>query len=511
MRSSDDGFLNIIRGAVIIFSGTIVGQGLGMAGQVLMARWLQPARFGDVALAYTIVTMVGTVATLGTAKGVTQMISGDVSQIQRQRFLFSGYLISMSAGIVLFTSLVLFTPLFVGLFQNPNLGNILPLIALYLIVYPLANVSVGGLRGIEHSKSTVFARNGGKVIGLIVLGGSILIGVELIGAIGYYVATQLFIGLIAVYIIYNNMIEFGGNRWFPTKEDISQMFNYSWPLAISGGFLTLMGNVDILLIGYYLESEQVGIYRAIQPIAMLILMLLTSFVFLFMPTVSKNYKSGKIEKVQDLFTSTSKFVSLITFPLVAVFTLFSEDVIIAFYGTSYRAGALAFAILSIGAYLRVIVGPNGAMIKAIDRTKVDMISAVCGIFVNIILNIVLIPTYGIAGAAVATACGYLVYNTIELFVIYRSVEAHPFSVDIIKPMVLTTIVATIIVFSAEEQFGLLALILVGLLLSITHVSSVLLTNSLDSSDIILFRRIEDRFGITIPFLEVIIDRDSKEK
>ncbi|MFC6765373.1 flippase [Natrinema soli] len=513
MTGSSDGLIDVLRGAGIIFLGTIIGRGIGLLGEVLLARILLPDQFGDIALAYTIVSMLAVIVTLGTAQGVPRLISGDESQERKQRLLLSGFSITISIGLLTFISLIAFSSTIGEIFGNPEMATVLPWFGLYLLTFPAARVSIGGLRGIEQSWKTVVARNSGRISGIVGLVFMIWIGAETIGAVGYYIVTQLIIALVAAYFLYEQLFAGTGRNWMPNKSEINETFSFSWPLAVSSGFLILVGNFDILMVGYFLESRQVGYYRAIQPLALLLLVILSSFVFLFMPIVTKHYKSNDINIVNNLFTSTTKLVSLIAFPIALVFVLFSEDVVVAFYGADYAPAALAFSVLATGSYLRVFVGPNAAMIKAINRTRIDMISAVAGLLVNIILNVTLIPIYGISGAAFATGVGYFVYNVIELGVVYHSIGTHPFSLNTVKPLIPTTVVAiSIASLTASQSLDLIMLLVIGGVIAIIQFVSVFATQSLETTDELILQRLENRLGVDLPFVTQQIEgQNNKEE
>ncbi|QRV15793.1 flippase [Haloterrigena salifodinae] len=512
MVDSSEAVINILKGAGIIFAGRMLSRGLGLIGEILVARTLLPDQFGVVALAYTVVSTVGLFTTFGTKKGVPRLISGDEPVSRQQQIILSAFVIVLPISLITLCVLVLFPSVLNNLFGNVDIAPILPIFGLYLLTFPGAQILTGGLRGLEQASLTVLAQNGGRLFGLALFAVAVLVGVNTIGAVGYYVVTQLGIACLAAYFLYKRLFDGSTQFNLPQYKHVRQTFSFSWPLAISSSFLILMGNLDILMIGYFLESAQVGYYRAIQPLAMVVIIFLSSFVFLFMPIATKYYKRGSDDIVGELFSSTTKLVTIISFPVTLVFVLFANDVVVAFYGDAYTPAALTFTILVIGTYLRVFVGPNAAMIEAIGRTRVDLLSSVGGMLTNVVLNAVLIPRYGIPGAAVATSCGYLVYNLLELGVVYHSVGIHPFSINMFKPLIPTAIFAGVLSrVTAGFRLSIVALLGIGIVIALVQLLAVFATRSLDQTDVFLLGRIEERLGIEIPFLEWAMGHNSKEK
>src|SRR4030067_3099292 len=99
----------------------------------------------------------------------------------------------------------------------------------------------------------------------------------------------------------------------------------------------------------------------------------------------------------------TKWNLAVTLPFFLVIFLFSESVLNAIFGSSYVQAGYALRILAIGAFIPVILGPNAATLVVIGRTKLNMIDDLIGAVMNISLNLLLIPTMGIIGAAIASA------------------------------------------------------------------------------------------------------------
>ncbi|WP_254279308.1 flippase [Haloarcula marina] len=483
----------IIRSAGIVFIGKISGKGSKFIAQILIANALLPEEFGILGLAFTVVSIIGTIALMGIPKAVPRQMSAEDQD--PQKVLTAGFFISIVLGTVASAAVFLFPTTVAGIFATPDIANLLRPFALYLLCFPLAQISISGLRGYKESKTATLAREIiGPIVPVFIFVAIDAAGYPLIGAVIYYIAIQFLVGIVAtVFIIRHFKTPFrqSGVRF----SDIKDLISFGWPLAISANLILLMTNLDVLMIGYFLGPEPVGHYKIAQPLGQLVLLPLTAFAFLYLPIVTQYYDAGQMDFLGEVFSATTKWISLCTFPVVLVLALFPESIILSFYRAEYLPGAAALAVYSVGMFSRVFVGPNGAMVEAIGRTRIDLISAILGVFANIILNVVLIPPYGIVGAAVATGIGFFVYNLSEVVAIYYLIGVHPFSFNTLKPMLLTTVLAIIIRrFVFVDRIEFFGLIVAGILISLIELIAIVLTRSISDQDMVLYNHVIRRLG-----------------
>lgn len=508
MTSFDDALSGLVKSAAIVFLGSVVGRLLSLLGQVLIVRSLTPTSFGHVALAYTVVSTVGGLGLLGIHEGVTRLMSSEQTPEYRRRVLRSGY------GFVLVGSLVIGAVLYavrfrLGVYLNDDtLPELLVLFLPYLAAYALARVSFGALRAHKRSMAAIVTRDFGPRIGaLLVFGLFAYTGRAFFGAVAYWVVTPAIMALLAWYYLHQELSMDRVLRRLPDRETTRELWSFSWPLAIGASFFLMLSNIDVLMIGYFMQPQSVGLYRAIQPLRQITSFVLVAFTFLFLPITTEYYDDGDHDALDRFYTITTKWIVAATFPPVLVFTLFAPDVVQAFFGTEYVPAAPALAVLTAGLFLRAIVGLNGDMTKAIDRPKIELYSVAVAVVINVALNAVLIPRYGIVGAAAGTVIGYAVYNVLEVAAIYWVVESHPFALDNVKPLLPTLLVALGITRLTDSlDLSLPMLVGIGVVISVVHLLSMFLTRSLGREDLLLFERFEERLGIDLGRVKTLLRR-----
>ena len=493
----------LAKGAGVVFVGTVLGRALGFLGQVVIVRSLSPHAFGRIALAYTIVHAVAGIAVVGLPQGVTRLIAASNTDDQQREF-FHGGLLSVFAVSSMVALLVYVSRFQISeLMGNDQLPILLVLFLPYLVIFPVSQIMIAVLRARKDSVSVVLSRDLVPPSGALALFAVFaFVGRSFLGALVYWLSIPVLVAALAARYVHSEFAIRDIVTKVPQPTKLRELWSFSWPLAFESSFVLLLSNLDILMIGYFLNNSAVGQYRAIQPLQQVTLFALTSVIFLYLPIATEHYGKDDLAGLDAIYTISTKWVTAMTLPLVLVFSLFSPDVIRVFFGSEYLPAAPALTVLIAGLFFRAIVGPSGATIKAIDRPKVELFASLCSVVVNVGANLLLIPSLGIVGAAIATVLGFAVFNMIEVMVIYRLTGSHPFSADNIKSIVPTTLVAFVLLYLTDGvSLGLIALVLIGIALAGSQLASMVFTRSLDEMDLYLIERIESRTGVEMMWLK----------
>jgi O-antigen/teichoic acid export membrane protein len=508
MSTVYDSISGLVRSAGIIFIGSILGKILALLGQILIIRHLSPELFGHIALTYTVASTAAGLSLLGVHEGVTKMISADTDEQRKKQVLMSGYSIATVGGLFVLSSLYLFRVQIASAVKNPRLVELLPYFLPFLILYPISRISIAALRSSKRSLVTVVSRDLGPRVGaLLIFGVAVIVGWPLTGAIIYWISIPAFIVLLSARYIYTDYIIGRSVTKLPPGNLLRELWSFSWPLALSSSLFIIMGNFDIFMISYFMEARSVGLYRAIRPLRQITTFAVVSFSFIFLPLASEFFVENRIDELSHIYQVSTKWITALSLPPVLLVTAFSEDVIRVLFQSSYVPAASALTILIGGLFFRSLVGPDGDVLKSINETRTILYSAAAAVVVNIVLNIFLIPRYGIAGAAFATVCGYAVHNLVELAIIYHHLGVHPFTGDNIRSLFPTIgFVLVLRYIIGDVTLEIISLIGIGCLLAFVHVLSMILTRCFDEYDLFLIEKIENRIDRDLPIIKSIIER-----
>lgn len=494
-------FTRLFNSFLTLLTSSIVGRGLAMLARVLIIRSLPPGRFGVLVLAFTVSSIVAELAILGLPRGVTKMCSSTEDSDDRLDYISAAYRYTFFAGLASAILVYLFRADIASVLSEPEVGAVLGFFVVFIFVRPITSVTIGALRGYEDSTGAALARDvGPKLGGLFALILFSVVGEPYLGAIAYWIVIPIFSLLLGVWFLWDIQTIKRIIVRTPSKVRSRELVGYSWPLALESGLSILMVNIDILILGYFLQREAVGLYKATHPIWKVTLLFLFSFGFLYFPLASRYHTNDDHESLRSFYAVTTKWIVTVTYPLTVFVTLNSGPILQVLYSPEYATAQTALSILAGGMFFRVFVGPNAATIQSIELTKIDLVASSAGLLTNICLNIVLIPEFGIVGAAVATTTGYAVYNGIELVILQRFAGIHPFTWNLVKPLIPTAVLATGLSLAMTPD-GLLELASIGILIAGIHLVSLVATRSIQTEDIIVLEQIEDRLGIDLDRLK----------
>lgn len=474
---------------MIALVGRVTLVGGGFVTHTLLVRNLDPDIFGVLSLALAIVSACAGFAAIGMNQAAGRFIGG------ANRNEASGYIvICVSVVFVsgIFTMLILYT--FRGrieyFFTYSGLSSLLKIFAVLVILRPLAQVSVGVAQGFKKTRWKVVGNDILPfIVSLPILCYFILQKQIITGAILYYILTPI-VRITILTMTLRRWKDWTFSMTIPSKGQYFEILSFSWPLAFESLVVVFLGSIDILMLGRLATADLVGLYRSVQPVSKMLFILMTSLSFIYLPIATEYFENDDISTLNTVYKTSTRWVTQATFPLFIFYIFFGEDLITVFFGTEYVAAWGALIVLSVGMYSRVVAGPNGMTIKAIKKTRIDLWASVGALLINIVLNILLIPMYGMIGAAVATATSYMIYNIIDLIILYKNTGVNPFHWDLVVPFFPTIIVIIVLThFYTLKDPSIIKLLLIGLTILAIHLLSIMATTGLTDEDKMLIKSI----------------------
>jgi O-antigen/teichoic acid export membrane protein len=489
------------RSALTILVGIVVGSALALVAEMYLARSLAPEVYGTVALAYTLIYALGLLLGNGIGDAIARTLN-DRSGDAPGAVVSSGLVIALTIGGLLMTVGYAIRRPLAESFGEPALATYLLWLLPFGLIYPLGQVAFGTIRADTGSKIAVLVKDfAPRLLGIGVLVVAAALGASLLGAIAYWLMFPSGILLFGFgYLLFRQRNRTEPLVAYPDGDTLRTVWGHAWPLAASASMFMLLSTLDVLMIGVFATSSEVGLYRAIQPLRQSTTFVLSAFSFAFLPLATRRFSNGQLDSLGQLFTTSAKWIVTATLPLVLVFICYTESVVELLLGAAYAPAAPALAVLTAGLFFRALTGLDGDLVKAIDRPRVELWTAAVGVGVNVVLNLWAIPRFGIVGAAIGTAVGYAVYNALELAVIYRAVGIHPFSKATTSIVFLTVVVALLVRLVTGGGVGVVALVAAGGVIGLSAVGSLLLVGDLSDAEIQAFRQLERRTGVRLLWL-----------
>ncbi len=213
-----------------------------------------------------------------------------------------------------------------------------------------------------------------------------------------------------------------------TKINYSRTYlKYSLPLVLSASMAIMIDKIDIIMIGNMLDNTSVGIYQISAQIANVTSMLLIIFNTVFAPKISKLYHQNKIDDLRAVYIKSTKVLGLISLTfLIGVF--FFGDFILHIFGEEVMVGRQSLLLRSIGQFVNVAVGSVWLMLAMTGKPKFQMYANFIAFIINVVLNFILIPKFGIDGAAFASMVTIVFMNIIGYTIVSKTfnIKAYKF-------------------------------------------------------------------------------------
>lgn len=414
----------------------LAGSGLGrivnFLGQVLLARWLGPSALGLYALGWGAFRLLSLPATLGLHNGVQRFGSicrarGGGGGRRLLRLSLRLALASSSALAVLF--LVASPWLADSVYGRPELLPILLFFALALPAAVLLRVSAAATRVAQDLRASVLLEDFGQPFLFALL---VAVALSLGGGVGgAALAAALSFVLMAL------PARAWAFRWFPRAPadelsptppviDLAGLLRYSLPTALAGTVGVTMTWLDRLLVGYYLPTESVGWYQVAAQASGSFAVVLGAFNAIFTPMIAGLLERGEENRLQELFRVATKWGVLAVLPGAALCLLFPGAAVAAVFGEDYLPATVPLFILVLGQLVNAASGAVGYLLMMSGRSSLWLALSLVALGADCVLNVLLIPRYGLRGAALATALSVAVLFLSGLIAVRRSLRLWPY-------------------------------------------------------------------------------------
>jgi O-antigen/teichoic acid export membrane protein len=203
----------------------------------------------------------------------------------------------------------------------------------------------------------------------------------------------------------------------------------------------------------------------------------------------------------------TKWICFATLPAALCFILFPEA-ILSIFGTEYLIAASTLQVMVLIYFLRNLMGPNHSTLISYGKSKFVMYTNALGAILNVGFNFVLIPKYGPVGAAIATGISLTSITVIKSIKLFKLSGIHVFRPHIIKPTILTSLIAVLIAIPLGRfiTVNLIGLGIFFILFTAIFFLIMILSKSFSNEDIRIILLIEKRTGLNFTRTKRILKR-----
>jgi O-antigen/teichoic acid export membrane protein len=404
---------------------------------VVITRTIGAELFGKYSLANSIFQVLGVFAVFGLNTGMVRLVSKyrarrDPSAVKGT--LLSGILISLCLSGGLLILVLGFAPFLArkAFGHVEGFDLILRVYSLSLPFFALMIVINGYSQGLKTLKYSVLVELVARpVIRLAAVVGFFLVGLRLFGVIfGTFTSFAAAAGLAYYFARRISPFDF---KSIPKRMVISELFFYSLPLVFARFMTVMITRSTTILVGHFTDATSTGLFGAAATVSPFISLSLLSFGKIFAPVISELWEKKDLAELEATFKTVTKWVFSLGFPVFLVLMLFSPSLLLVF-GEDFPEAATTLRLLAVGQMVNMMVGPIGFVLSMTGRQKLNLVNSVVLATLNIALNIIFIPRYGIAGAGLAMSISLGLLNIVRVVQVKMIYGFIPYRADIYKPI-----------------------------------------------------------------------------
>lgn len=418
----------LIRGASVSLLIKIAGTGIAFFSEVFLARLMGEKDYGVYAYVITWLNVLLLFSKVGCDNLLVKYVSAYQTQKDWKKlrgiFQFS-HIITIVASLIIAVITIAITFL---LKETINLDLIYTFWIACLIL-PLLTITQVHRSIFQSLKLIALAEFPHLVLRPIILVSFIAVvyfifhqPINSILVISFNSITTIIIFLFGIYWlnqivpkpIHNCSAQYSSQEWF----------KFTLALLFMSGMSLILSQTDIIMIGSLVGTTKAGIYSVVTRASTLITFGLTAVNSIFAPMISELYVTGKFVELQKIVKLAARGIFAYSLTIGCLFVIFGNQ-ILGVFGTSFQEGYYALIILTVGQLVNALAGSVGFLMTMTGHQKQASVVLMASALLNIILNAILIPSFGINGAAIATATTTALWNVVLLIYVRKYLKINP--------------------------------------------------------------------------------------
>jgi O-antigen/teichoic acid export membrane protein len=316
--------------------------------------------------------------------------------------------------LILIACAILYAPLLVidkevinQIFNKQGAYELVSLSLQGLVFYSITMLNIDTIRALKHTLISEGFRNIFRYTPFFIF--SIIL--YIIDSPEYLVLWFIY-SFVVIFVISTAVVYFFlFNKNFPKSAahnfSSTEILRASYPMALSAISYFLMQSTDVLFISAYDTFESVAYYSIAVKLATVTALALISVNIVIAPKIASIYNDKNFYQLKLILKKATRMNVVISLPIIIILLFFSEYVLSTF-GSNYILAKNALWILLIAQFFNSITGPSALYLNMTGRQKKLNVILVISLLINVVLNIILVPDFGMLGAAISTTTSFVI-------------------------------------------------------------------------------------------------------
>lgn len=504
-RGLRDGLTTVTFGTLALVLATLVLVLLNFVARVLVVRGVSRAELDAFSLGFALTQVLAAIGAFGLPVALARSLPYSVSDGERRTIVRTALLVGGIAAAASGASLALLGPFLGARLGSPELGVGLGFFAVAVASLIVANILAAVFQGFaDVLPNALFVQILNPALFLAFVLASYLFPPFRVSypaaLVGYAAANAVTLVALVAYSAYRLPARLPrAPRDAPARARFLRLLV---PLAVLGGMSILAGSGDTLVLGA-LDLGDVGSYSVTLTLARLVQVGMAAASYVFLPVAARFLSRRDPHAVQLTYATVTKWLTVFSLPLFAVFFFLPRDSLTFVYGPAYATVGLPLEIVVLGAFLGTVLGPGSVTQVAFGETRLVALNAVAAGIVDVGLAFLLVPTWGEVGAAAAWASANVLFCGLCVAELARRQRTHPFARDYLLPLVVTLAPIAVALGTVPLALPLFGLPVVAGAIAVVFVAAVVLTRSIGDGDRLLLEAIEGWTGLRVPLVRTL--------
>ncbi|SFM56235.1 flippase [Methanolobus profundi] len=386
--------------------------------RIILGRELGPSRLGVYTLVFTIYMFGMQFAAFGIGAALTKYIaefSDNINQIKK--YISSGIAGSIITGVIMGIALLLSSNIIANsIFTIPEMTNLLKTIAICFPFIAMHKAAIGALNGFRNMKAYAFL-NILLNISVLFLSAFLVLFLKMnvYGAVLGFVLPTIVIGLLSIIPIHSYLL-------YPSisllqNSILKEILNFGFYVVLGNSIGYIYAHIDSLMIGYYLNETEVGFYAVSMIFIQGITLIPSAIQRVTTPMIARSFAKKEYESILNLLKSVTLKVLIISLFFSLILLMFGEKLIVLIFEDAYLPAYTPLLILLIGYTIYSMFMSIGTFYASIGRVQLSYQVALFSALLSILMNTLLIPNFGIIGAAIATSFTLILLTVFHYIII----------------------------------------------------------------------------------------------
>lgn len=412
---SDIHLRELLRGASTNFVIKIAGMITGYLSTLLIVKKFGADTLGIYSISIALITITSWLGRLGLGSGLLKFVAAFNSQNQWDS-IHDVYKKSVGlvlcAGIILSLSLFLLSPWLAHyIFGKDYLSIYFRIAAIGILPISLVELNATAFRGLKKIREfSFFSFVSYALFALLLLAPLSMLTIDAKVPLFAYLGGAVLAALLSQYFwsMERNRPLAAGEKIEKTLT-VKNILMVSLPMLFAGSMQMIMTWTDTLMLGMFSPEKDVGIYSVVMKIAILPSFTLFAINSIAAPRFAELYAKGQMKELAIVARHSTKLIFWSSVPVMAVILAF-PSFLLGIFGEEFMVGKLALILLLAGNFINSISGSVAYILMMTGREKIFQFILLAGAMINVGLNVMLIPRYGINGAAFASMVSLSFWN-----------------------------------------------------------------------------------------------------